>query len=84
MAAAKYSVMEVRVDKCVVIGCDRDAVVIVGKPTEWGAWEYWVCAYHKAIVDDGAEIYDQPDGRSIVLGDTNRRHPGRPLNFPTA
>lgn len=32
-----------------------------------GAWEYWVCAEHKAQVDAGAEIHDNPDGRTITI-----------------
>ena len=53
--------------ECVVVGCAQEAVAIAGKPTPWGAWEYWVCAAHKAEVDAGATIEDQPDGRSIAL-----------------
>ena len=54
-------------NECVVVGCSRDSEVIVGKVTPWGAWEYWVCAEHKAAVDAGAEIHDNPDGRTITL-----------------
>lgn len=53
--------------QCVVIGCTKEATVIAGKPTVWGAWEYWVCQPHKEDVDAGAFIDDQPDGRTIVL-----------------
>ncbi len=53
--------------QCVVVGCTRDSEVIAGKVTPWGAWEYWVCATHKAEVDGGAEVHDNPDGRSITL-----------------
>lgn len=52
---------------CAVVACGAAATVIVGKPTEWGAWEYWVCDAHRSQVSSGAEIDDQPDGRSIVL-----------------
>ena len=52
---------------CVVVGCDQEAVVIAGKPTPWGAWEYWVCADHKAQVDHGGIIHDNVDGRSIMI-----------------
>ena len=50
-----------------MLDCQRQGVVIAGKPTSWGAWEYWVCAHHKAQVDDGADIRDLPDGRTITL-----------------
>lgn len=53
--------------ECVVVGCEQTGVEVVAKPTYWGAWEYLVCDEHKAQVDAGAEILDQPDGRSIVL-----------------
>lgn len=53
--------------ECVVTGCDREAVAIAGKPTPWGAWEYRVCGEHKADVDNGAIIDDNPDGRTIRL-----------------
>ena len=52
---------------CVVVGCDQQASVIIGKPTPWGAWEYWVCDDHKAEADTGAAIDDHSDGRSITL-----------------
>ncbi len=55
--------------ECVVTSCDREAVTIVGKPTPWGAWEYRVCDEHQAAVDRGARIDDNPDGRTITLGD---------------
>ena len=54
-------------NECVVVGCEQDGGVLVGKPTFWGAWEYWVCIDHKAEVDDGATIKDNPDGRTIVI-----------------
>jgi hypothetical protein len=50
-----------------VVDCADEGVVIAGKPTSWGAWEYWVCAAHKAEVDAGADIYDNPDGRTITV-----------------
>ncbi len=53
--------------ECVVVGCERDGVVIAGKPTPWGAWEYWVCAAHKSQIQAGAVIDDKPDGRAISL-----------------
>jgi hypothetical protein len=53
--------------ECVVVGCEQDRVVVVGKPTPWGAWEYWVCADHKAQVDAGAVINDSPDGHTITI-----------------
>ena len=53
--------------QCVVVGCARDSEVIAGKVTSWGAWEYWVCAEHKAQVDAGAEICDNPDGRTVTI-----------------
>ena len=53
--------------QCVVVDCAQEGVVIAGKPTSWGAWEYWVCAAHKAEVDAGADIHDNPDGRTITL-----------------
>ncbi|MET3806507.1 hypothetical protein ABIB25_003523 [Nakamurella sp. UYEF19] len=53
--------------ECVVVGCSRMAVVIAGKPTPWGAWEYRVCATHKSEVDAGALIHDNSDGRTITL-----------------
>lgn len=55
------------VSQCVVVGCDQESVAIAGKPTPWGAWEYRVCAVHKAVIDAGAEIQDLSDGRSITL-----------------
>ncbi|WP_164479267.1 hypothetical protein [Nakamurella antarctica] len=54
---------------CAVVDCDHESVVIAGKPTPWGAWEYWVCATHNAQIKAGAEINDNPDGRSITLID---------------
>lgn len=53
--------------QCVVVGCETEGVVIAGKPTPWGAWEYWVCSAHKADVDAGAQILDKPDGRTITV-----------------
>lgn len=53
---------------CVVVGCGQESVAVAGKPTPWGAWEYWVCARHKVAVDNGADIHDCPDGRTITLG----------------
>lgn len=53
--------------ECAVVGCDRKAIVIAGKPTPWGAWEYWVCGTHKAQIKAGSTINDNPDGRSITL-----------------
>ena len=52
---------------CVVVDCENEAEVIAGKPTPWGAWEYWVCADHKAQIDHGATIDDHSDGRSISV-----------------
>lgn len=53
--------------QCVVVECAEEGVIIAGKPTPWGAWEYWVCATHKAAVDAGADIQDNPDGHTITL-----------------
>ena len=55
------------VSQCVVVGCARDSEIIAGKPTPWGAWEYWVCENHKTQIDAGAEIIDNPDGRTISV-----------------
>lgn len=54
--------------ECVVVGCDQQAEVIAGLPTPWGAWEYWVCLDHKSRIDAGAQIHDNPDGRTITVG----------------
>lgn len=53
--------------ECVVVGCEHQGTVLAGKPTHWGAWEYWVCAEHKEQIDDGRIINDHPDGRTITL-----------------
>ena len=53
--------------ECVVVGCEQEAEAITGLPTFWGAWEYWVCLDHKALVDAGGVIHDNPDGRTITV-----------------
>ncbi|MBE7195535.1 MAG: hypothetical protein INR66_24035 [Gordonia polyisoprenivorans] len=53
--------------ECVVVGCSRTGEIVAGKPTPWGAWEYWVCLDHKAEIDDGAVIHDNSDGRTITV-----------------
>lgn len=58
---------------CVVVDCHSEAAVIAGKPTPWGAWEYWVCAAHKTDIDNGADILDNPDGRTITLNSLHER-----------
>jgi hypothetical protein len=54
-------------NQCAVVECDDEGVIIAGKPTPWGAWEYWVCLTHKADVDAGSNILDNTDGRTITL-----------------
>ena len=58
--------------ECVVVGCDNEGEVIVGKPTYWGAWEYWVCIPHKKQVEAGATINDNADGCTIYLSTGSR------------
>lgn len=53
--------------ECVVLGCEQQGTVLAGKPTYWGAWEYWVCDEHKAQIDAGATINDKPDGHTITV-----------------
>lgn len=65
--------------ECVVVGCGQEGEVIAGKPRPWGAWEYWVCAEHKAQIDSGTTISDNPDGRTNTLD----RRPGPGANSPT-
>lgn len=67
--------------QCVVRGCASEGVIIAGKPTPWGAWEYWVCGAHKAQVDAGAEIQDHSDGRTITLVGTTGPAEGAPAPY---
>ena len=59
--------MDLPMGECVVVGCSQEGVTIGGKPTPWGAWEYWVCAEHKGRMDAGATVHDNPDGHTITV-----------------